>query len=421
MKRQLSLLVFFLPILSVLAELSILSPKKDATVTLIKEPQRNFLMMSREERKALSFDPEKARAMRVSNSGDLPQPLTLEWSDTTPAEGKTYNVTVKRLPDGKLFFSATTDKLTAQVVNLEIARNYEWTVTTKDGQATSTFKTEDRAPRLLQFATVRNARDFGGRIGIDGRRVKQSKMFRTSGLNHNAQIVYYKLDEVMQLHEEGKLAGMGDQGQKLERQIKRGEKIDPKFIRLIKSTPSEPGKLKLNDEQRQFILDTFGIKTDIDLRSDMECYGMTGSPLGPTVKWYQWSYSKFGYGYLFTDDGYKSFKTVFTLMIDEANYPIVFHCIGGADRTGVLATMLNALLGVEEDELAKDYEATWFSSACGVVDKVHREWFEAYLGRIKKYDGANLREKAENFAIQSCGVTMEEINKFREIMLEEPR
>ena len=30
--------------------------------------------------------------------------------------------------------------------------------------------------------------------------------------------------------------------------IKRGEKIDPKFIRLIKSTPSEPGKLKLNDE-----------------------------------------------------------------------------------------------------------------------------------------------------------------------------
>ena len=419
MKKTLPiLLLLLLSPLSLFAELNLLSPKKDETVSLIKEPQRKFLLMTREERKALSYDPERAKAMRVNNSGDLPQPLALEWSDTTPAEGKTYSVIVKRLPDGKIFFSETTDKLTVQVVNLEIARDYEWTVSVGNDKATSTFKTEDLAPRLLQFATVRNARDFGGRIGIDGRRVKQSKMFRTSGLNHNAQIVYYKLDEVMQLHEEGKLGAMGDQGQKLERQIKRGEKIDPKFIRLIKSTPSEPGKLKLNNEQRQFILDTFGIKTDIDLRSDMECYGMTGSPLGPTVKWYQWSYSKFGYGYLFSPDGYKSFKTVFTLMLDENNYPIVFHCIGGADRTGVLATMLNALLGVEENELCRDYETTWFSSACGVVDKVHREWFEAYLGRINKYDGANLREKAENFAIKSCGITMEEINRFREIMLE---
>ncbi len=418
MKPHLTLFAFLLPVITVLADLAIVSPAKDETVRLIKEPQRNFLLMSREERKALSFDPEKAKAMRVGNRGDQPQPLTLEWSDTAPAEGKTYTVTVKRLPDGKLFFNGTTDTLKAEVVNLEIARNYEWTVSTKDGQATSTFKTEDMAPRLLQLDPVRNARDFGGRIGLGGRRIKQSMMFRTNGLNHNALIVYYKLDEVMKLHEEGKLDEMGEQGKKLERQIKRGEKIDPKFIRLIKSTPTEPGKSKLNDEQRQFILDTFGIKTDIDLRSDMECYGMTGSPLGPTVKWYQWSYSKFGYGYLFTDDGYKSFKTVFTLMLDEANYPIVFHCIGGADRTGVLATMLNALLGVEEDELAKDYEATWFPSACGVVDKVHREWFEAYLGRINKYEGSNLREKAENFAIKSCGLTMDDINKFRDIMLE---
>ena len=417
MKKQLFLLSF-LPLLSLFADLAIVAPPKDGTAILIKEPQRKFLLMSREDRKALSFDPEKAKAMRISNRGDQPQPLTLEWSDTAPAEGKTYTVTVKRLPDGKLFFNGTTDKLTVQVVNLEIARDYEWTVATKDGQATSTFKTEDLAPRLLQFASVRNARDFGGRIGMDGRRVKQSMMFRTSGLNNNAQIVYYKLDEVMQLHEEGKLEAMGDQGKKLENQIKRGEKIDPKFIRLIKSTPSEPGKPKLNDEQRQFILDTFGIKTDIDLRSDMECYGMTGSPLGPTVKWYQWSYSSFGYSYLFTSNGYKSFKTVFTLMLDEANYPIVFHCIGGADRTGVLATVLHALLGIDENELAKDYESTWLSSACGVVDKVHREWFETFLGRIAKYDGANFREKAENFAIKSCGLTMDDINKFRDIMLE---
>ena len=99
MKKQLFLLSF-LPLLSLFADLAIVAPPKDGTATLIKEPQRKFLLMSREDRKALSFDPEKAKAMRISNRGDQPQPLTLEWSDTAPAEGKTYTVTVKRLPDG---------------------------------------------------------------------------------------------------------------------------------------------------------------------------------------------------------------------------------------------------------------------------------------------------------------------------------
>ena len=416
--RKLNIILSILPLFSVLAELSLTSPKKDDTVSLIKDPQRNYLLMPREERKALSNDEEKAKAMAIDNAGDLPNPIVLEWSDTAPAEGKKYNVTVKRLPDGKIFFKETTDKLSAEVVNLEIARNYEWTVATTDGQATSSFKTEDLAPRLLQFATVRNARDFGGRIGIDGRRIRQGMMFRTSGLNKNAKIVYYSLDEVMKFHEEGKLEGMGVQGQSLERQIKRGDKINPKHIRLIKATPTEPGLPKLNDEQRQYILDTFGIKTDIDLRSDMECYGMKGSPLGPTVKWHQWSYGAFGYSNIFCDNGYRSFREVFKILIDENNYPIVFHCIGGLDRTGSLATLLNALLGVEENELCRDYEASFLRKSCGVVDSLHRRWFEGLLKSIYRLEGSNLREKVEHFAIDSCGITMDEINKFREIMLE---
>ena len=400
------------------AELAVVSPKKDETVRIIKEPQRNFLLTPREVRKEYSYDEEKRGTLRCNNRGDMPEPTVLEWSDSAPAEGKQYQVVVKRLPDGKIFYEGATADLTTTVVNLEIARAYEWTVSSGNEKVTSTFKSEDMAPRLLDFGGVRNARDFGGRIGIDGRRVKQGKMYRTSGLNHNAKIVYYNLEEVMQLHEEGKLGTMGEQGQKLERQIKRGEKIDPKFIRLIKSTPTQPGEPKLDDAHREFILKTFGIKTDIDLRSDMECFGMTGSPLGPTVKWYQYSYSSFGYGLLFTDNGYKSFNTVFNLMLAEANYPIVFHCIGGADRTGVLSTVLHALLGVSENEICGDYEATWFSTYAGAVDKTHRDWFEGLLTRLNKYEGENLREKAENFAITSCGITMEEINKFRDIMLE---
>ncbi|MBQ7651025.1 MAG: tyrosine-protein phosphatase, partial [Victivallales bacterium] len=108
----------------------------------------------------------------------------------------------------------------------------------------------------------------------------------------------------------------------------------------------------------------------------------------------------------------------FTLMLDEANYPIVFHCIGGTDRTGTMATLLNALLGVNENELCRDYEASWFRNAGGIVDERHRRWFEGLLTHINRLEGENLREKVESFVIGSCGFTMDDISKFREIMLE---
>ena len=37
-----------------------------------------------------------------------------------------------------------------------------------------------------------------------------------------------------------------------------------------------------------------------------------------------------------------------------------FHCAGGADRTGTLAFLIEALVGVSENDLSKDYELTTF-------------------------------------------------------------
>lgn len=39
---------------------------------------------------------------------------------------------------------------------------------------------------------------------------------------------------------------------------------------------------------------------------------------------------------------------------------VYFHCAGGADRTGSLAFLIEALLGVSESDLSKDYELTTF-------------------------------------------------------------
>ena len=42
---------------------------------------------------------------------------------------------------------------------------------------------------------------------------------------------------------------------------------------------------------------------------------------------------------------------------------VYFHCAGGADRTGTLAFLIEALLGVSESDLSKDYELTSFDGS----------------------------------------------------------
>ncbi len=43
------------------------------------------------------------------------------------------------------------------------------------------------------------------------------------------------------------------------------------------------------------------------------------------------------------------------MMTKPENLPLVFHCIGGKDRTGIAAVLLLAILGVPDDEIRRDY------------------------------------------------------------------
>ena len=59
----------------------------------------------------------------------------------------------------------------------------------------------------------------------------------------------------------------------------------------------------------------------------------------------------------YADALYNAFK----LYTDYNNYPILFHCTSGADRTGTFAFLLCGMLGVEVGDLYKDFELTCFS------------------------------------------------------------
>ena len=93
---------------------------------------------------------------------------------------------------------------------------------------------------------------------------------------------------------------------------------------------------------------------------------------------------------------------------------IVNPVAGGRDRTGTLAFLLNGLLGVSEDDLCRDWEASVFSEGNLEFGSSRVERLLAYIGSV---GGDNITERCENYA-RSCGITDAEIAKFRQILLE---
>ena len=108
-------------------------------------------------------------------------------------------------------------------------------------------------------------------------------------------------------------------------------------------------------------------------------------------------------------------RKIFEFFLKKETYPVYFHCRGGADRTGTMTYLLNALLGVEKSDLVDDYEITTLS-IWGVRSR-NTGLFQAFRARLDEFPGETDREKAEAFTL-SCGITMKQIEEFRALLLE---
>ena len=63
------------------------------------------------------------------------------------------------------------------------------------------------------------------------------------------------------------------------------------------------------------------------------------------------------------------FKDFFNTLNDVNNYPVYFHCTHGKDRTGGIAYVVEALLGMDEESMYRDYLFSGFASASDYVMK----------------------------------------------------
>jgi protein-tyrosine phosphatase len=83
-----------------------------------------------------------------------------------------------------------------------------------------------------------------------------------------------------------------------------------------------------------------------------------------------------------TAEGGRALAAALSIISDAEGHPALFHCAAGKDRTGVLAAIVLALLGVDDEVIADDY------SRSAVAMERLREWFIANDERV-----ASIRSK----------------------------
>ena len=170
----------------------------------------------------------------------------------------------------------------------------------------------------------------------------------------------------------------------------------------------------ITDDAREIALRQLNIRTDLDLR------GGSTSPLGSSVK--HISVAMQWYEHIFEEDMYGAVKKTVSAFADEKNYPIIFHCSMGRDRTGTTAFLILGLLGVDEDTLRHEYYASFFSQQ-GAFNESEFPLLIANVDRLVKGladfgdKDDTLQEKIRAYLLH-IGVTEAELRSICDIWLE---
>ncbi len=219
---------------------------------------------------------------------------------------------------------------------------------------TKSFKIADEVPRNYYLSSAKNCREMGGYPTNDDMVVKTGMLFRSANLDIIDSYTYDYLSEVLK------------------------------------------------------------IKNEIDLRIE-KANGSCG--FGGTYNYFP---MESGSDYTGVWEGNKSYiihnvepiKKVFELLADENNYPIIYHCAIGTDRTGVIAFLVESLLDVKQEWLYRDY----LLSNCSGQNR-NAGTIDDYIAFINKnYVGSTLAEKTYDCLVKLVGLSRETLDSVISIL-----
>ena len=209
------------------------------------------------------------------------------------------------------------------------------------------------SPRILQIDGIMNVRDIGGWETSSGQRIQYGLLYRGSELDGGVEPTYLLTE-----------AGLID---------------------MVKN---------------------LGIRFDMDLRAVTD---NNGDALGAFAV--HKNYPIGMYSDILSESSAAYVREIFADLAHSENYPVYLHCTYGRDRTGTICYLLEALLGVSDEDLRKEYELTTFAHG-----SVALEDFAVFTTRISMMEGNTTQERVENYLL-SIGVTADEIANIRDIFL----
>ena len=320
-----------------------------------------------------------------------PAPVVLSWDGD---DSESYYVELASDPDfsNVMCTYSVTEATSVEVYNLFTGTEYYWRVAPSETQISDSdvysFTTSSDGPRSILIDGVTNVRDLGGYELEDGTgTVRQGMIYRSGRLN-----------------------------------ISKSNEDKWRF-----ADNEDFFQLTITEDGIDTLLNELGVKTELDIRSNlnnevgnmnvdripglgyvccsMEYAGGSGNNITRTGK---------------TSDGQafsnpESIKAIFELLADESNYPVIFHCNIGTDRTGCIAFLIDALCGVSKHDILVDYaySAFGYQTANRGITAIND-----YINTVSKYAGDTLAEKTENALIEICGLDHETLQSVRDIMIE---
>lgn len=333
---------------------TLLKPENGAKVSLVTESQRAFLALPEESRMPKEGQIFDWENPVRSNRIDCSFAATVTFEFDTDEEESCF--VIAQSEDFRDAVTVVTTQSGVTVDNLKMNTTYFWKV---NDSAVHTFITEDDVPRWITVKGLSNVRDMGNWKTRDGRRVRQGLIYRGS-----------EMDNVQTITEEG--------------------------IYTLRH--------KLH------------IRTDLDLRRDA-LGRVTASPLGEQVQFFLIPASPYAGFMEDTPESRQVVYRIFSILAEKDNYPIFLHCRGGVDRTGTVILLLNAILGVDYEDLVLDYELSTLSR-WGPRYR-NNERYVGFMEALEQFEGTTVNEKAESF-LRSVGVGDELLGKLRKNLLEEP-
>lgn len=214
--------------------------------------------------------------------------------------------------------------------------------------------TNSEPGRWVHVEGAANTRDAGGYATMDGRFVKRGMIYRSGKLNH--------------------LSSAGAEAYR-----KLGVKTVIDFCNRLTPWPFFGG-----DEWRvQLVSSVNGCPMSFEKRGSREEFYTHG-----------------------VEDNAGGYRDAFEILADAGNYPVLYHCRAGTDRTGVMSALLLSLLGVDRETIVKDFRLSELVNLPGRRTAMTRLLDEIEAkGGIEEY-------------LESIGVTKQMQEKVRACLLE---